>query len=163
MEDSKDTSENLRRVSAALDALHRASMAARERLGEGLQLTRTQLEILMLLSGEAHTTGDLARKLFLTQSAVTQTVETLVRRGLVERLAGGHDRRVVHLRLTDEGTNNANRIRELKRKHLQLFISTLEPHEVEVLIAITGKMTTLLEEAGAHPKPNKEETNASNG
>ena len=37
-----ETTQNLQRVEAAMDAMRRAITGAKERLDEGLQLTRTQ-------------------------------------------------------------------------------------------------------------------------
>ncbi|GEM_PF-2022429 len=146
-----NSSHNLANVEAALDAMRRAMVGARERLGEGLQLTRTQVEILTMLIEKPQTTGELARRLFLTQSAVTQTVDTLVRRSLIDRHPDDHDRRVIQLRLSPTGLNITNHLRSLRRKHMQALVDRLTQNEVEVLISVTEKLTAQLNETKTTP------------
>lgn len=119
---------------------------ARERLGDGLQLTRTQLEILFMLVENPQTTRDLARRLFLTQSAVTQTIDTLVRRNLIERHHDEQDRRIVRLHLSPSGRGLTERLGSMRRQHIEALLAKLTEGEVEVLISITEKLTQLINE-----------------
>jgi DNA-binding MarR family transcriptional regulator len=135
--------ENQLKLEAAMDAMRRAMMGARERLGEGLQLTRTQLEILMVFSEKPRTTSELARLLMLTQGAVTQTIDTLVRRDLIERHHEEHDRRIVRLKLTPAGMKITDHLRNLHHKSMHSLIELLTDAETDLLIAVTEKMTTL--------------------
>ena len=54
----------------------------------------------------------LAAELRLDNSTLTRTVEGLVRRRLVERMAGEQDRRVVRIRLTAAGRSACEAIHE---------------------------------------------------
>ncbi len=56
--------------------------------------------------------GELAQHLHCDSSNVTGIVDRLEQRGLVERRAGAHDRRVKHLVLTGEGARVAEEIRQ---------------------------------------------------
>lgn len=142
-----DQNPRLQRLEAAMTSMRRAMVSARERFGSGLQLTRTQLEILQLLiTKPAQTTGELARQLSLTQSAVTQTVDTLARRQLVERRSDEHDRRIIRLQLSPQGQQMIDHIRSLKHRHLQEFMSRLSVAEAEALITATEKVTAFIEE-----------------
>ncbi len=141
------TTENLKRFEAVLDGLSRAVRSAREHLGAGLQLTRTQLEILMMLSHKpAQTTGELAAALFLTQSAVTQTINTLYRRGLLERHSDDRDRRITRLKLSPAGHEITDRLRTIKRDNLRSLVSRLTDDEINAMITAAEKFTVLLEE-----------------
>ena len=147
--------QNLERVEQSLDSLRRALAGARERFGEGLQLTRTQIEILIMLAEKPRTTGDMAGQLFLTQSAVTQTIDTLVRRGLVVRVPFAEDRRVVRLQLTSAGRKLTGDICALRRRHMERLLNQLSGPEVEALLSIAQKMTGLFNESGAEFMPLK--------
>jgi len=136
----------LQRVESAMDALRHALAGARERFGQGLGLTRTQLEILVCLNDNAQTTRNLARRLFLTPSAVTQTIDTLVRRGLITRRPDDRDHRVTHLLLSTEGQKLTQHIHSLRRRHLRELIERLSMAEVAVLITITEKLAELYNE-----------------
>jgi MarR family 2-MHQ and catechol resistance regulon transcriptional repressor len=136
----------LEELQTTIAAMRRAFISAREQLGTGLQLTRTQLEILSILGeGFEQTVSDLARRLFLTQSAVTQTVDSLVRRSLVERLPDASDRRIVRLVLSDEGRRLVGRVRELRQQHLQDLVAQLSPEELEALISAMRNVTAFIE------------------
>lgn len=124
--------------------MRQAIMSARHRMGEGLGLTRTQLEVLLLLAGHSKTTGDMAKALMVTQSAATQTIDVLVRQGLVERRPDEDDRRVVRLWLSPSGLQLTNRLCEQRRRFIKSFAAELSDTEVEALITITNKLTTLI-------------------
>jgi DNA-binding MarR family transcriptional regulator len=141
------SAENLKHVEAAMDDLGRAMRSARKSLGKGLQLTSTQLEILMILSKNSNqTTGELAKSLFFTQSAITQTVETLYRRGLVVRLPGKNDRRIIQLHLSPAGRKITDRIHTMKHENMQLLVSSLSEDEVKTMISAIEKSTAMLKE-----------------
>jgi DNA-binding MarR family transcriptional regulator len=140
-----NNTENYLRVEDALDGMRVAMREIRDRLVEGLQLTRTQLEILIVSAKGSPTTGELARCLSLTLGAVTQTVDTLVRRELIERYPDDLDRRIVRLKVTGEGKKIAANLNELRRSNMQSLIDTLTSEEIELLITVAGKMKHLLE------------------
>ena len=143
---------NLQQVEAAMDAMRLAMSGAKERLGEGLQLTRTQVGIIKILAVAPQTTGELSRQLFLTGSAVTQTVDTLVRRGLVERRADEHDRRLVHLALTPDGLAVTSRLHDLRQTYLKGFVGRLSTAEIDAFISITAKLTAQLHDTKINEK-----------
>ena len=108
----------------------------------------------MLLAHGPQTTGELARQLFLTQSAVTQTIDTLVRRQLVTRRPAPADRRLINLELSAEGRTLADHIGTMRRDHLRAWVNQLTPVEIEALISATQKLTTLLEDLKTTTKVN---------
>lgn len=68
----------------------------------------TFAQCLILLEIEEHgqaTMGQLATQLRLDGSTLSRTVDGLVRSGLAERVNDDHDRRVVRMRLTPEGSS----------------------------------------------------------
>lgn len=138
--------QNLQRFETAMDAIRRSVTVARDRFVTDLGLTRTQLEILLVLQGRATlTTTELARQLGLTQSAITQTVDTLARRGLVERQPDEHDRRIIHLRLSAASLKITEKVKALKRERMRVLFDQLGDDEVRALISATEKWAALLE------------------
>jgi DNA-binding MarR family transcriptional regulator len=133
------------RLDQALNALKQAAVSAREHLHAGLTVTRTQLEILHHLSLQPEqTVSELAAKLYLTQSAVTQTVDTLVRRELVMRQASAEDRRVSRLSLTDGGEDVMASLRRQRRARVEALAAQLTDAEIDALISATGKMISFI-------------------
>jgi DNA-binding MarR family transcriptional regulator len=135
---------DLQRVETAIDTMRRAMAVARQCFDDSLQLTRTQLDILTMLADSMSTTGELASSLYLTQSAVTQTVDTLVRKSLVERRYDDHDRRIIHLDLSTQGRGLIKRVHQLRRATMEQLIERLTNDEIDALIAINEKITDLV-------------------
>jgi DNA-binding MarR family transcriptional regulator len=80
----------------------------------------------------------------LTQSAVTQTVDTLVRRELVMRQASAEDRRVSRLSLTDGGEDVMASLRRQRRVRVEALAAQLTDAEIDALISATGKMISFI-------------------
>ena len=66
-----------------------------------VRLTNTQEHILMLLSQEPLTNSDLAKRLNVSQAAVTKAVKALVEQKMLETFKDKKDARVTFYRLTD--------------------------------------------------------------
>lgn len=133
---------NLAKLTAALDTMKQAMAGMRERLIAGLDLTRTQLEILMLVAHQPQTTGELARKIGITGSAVTQTVDTLVRRDLLERHPDEADRRITHLQLSAAGRALSDKLHAQRHDRLKVLAASLTPAEIDLLVSATEKFAT---------------------
>ncbi|WP_373809001.1 zinc-dependent MarR family transcriptional regulator [Streptococcus ferus] len=66
-----------------------------------VKLTNTQEHILMLLANENLTNTDLAKRLNLTQAAMTKAVKSLVQQGMLETIKNQSDARQTYFKLTD--------------------------------------------------------------
>ena len=69
----------------------------------GVSLTNTQEHILMLVADEALTNSVLAKKLNVSQAAITKAVKPLLSQGLLETYRDENDARVLYYRLTEIG------------------------------------------------------------
>lgn len=67
----------------------------------GVKLTNTQEHILMLLSQENLTNSDLAKRLNVSQAAVTKAVKSLVKQEMLEPIKDKDDARVTYFSLTE--------------------------------------------------------------
>ena len=86
----------------------RSFMRESERVARKSGLTPQRYLLLLMIKGapnktEESTVTELARRLQLAQSTVTELVSRAEESGLVERRQSGVDGRVAHLRLTTEG------------------------------------------------------------
>ena len=66
-----------------------------------IALTNTQEHILMLLSEESLTNSELARRLNVSQAAVTKAIKSLVKEGMLETSRDPKDARVIFYQLTE--------------------------------------------------------------
>ena len=98
---------------------------------EPLGLTQAQwIPVLRLASGEAQTAADLARSTMQTPGAMTRLVDRLVEKGIIERERSTDDRRVVRLRLTEEGMRAAVQVPDIVRSVNHAALSPLAPDEL---------------------------------
>lgn len=67
----------------------------------GVAITNTQEHILMLLSQERLTNSDLAKRLNISQAAVTKAIKYLVSQGMLAFVKNKEDARVTYFELTD--------------------------------------------------------------
>ncbi|HEY7398773.1 MAG TPA: MarR family transcriptional regulator [Gaiellaceae bacterium] len=114
---------------SALRSFQRVAEQAARRAG----LTPQRHLLLLMIRGSADGSGsstvtELAGRLRLAQSTVTELVRRAEAVGLIERETSPRDGRVVHLRVTPEGEERLSRtIRELRgeREHLQTSVRKL--------------------------------------
>ena len=69
----------------------------------GVSLTNTQEHILMLVADESLTNSVLAKKLNVSQAAITKAVKPLLSQGMMETYRDENDARVLYYRLTEIG------------------------------------------------------------
>lgn len=93
--------EIIGRINRCAALLQQAEDAPLRRAG----LTRPEFDVLGTLRRTGHelTPSEIARETFSSGAAVTKRLKQLTERGLVERRGDTRDRRVAHVRLTDEG------------------------------------------------------------
>jgi len=102
-----------------------------DRRMEPLGLTQAQwIPVLRLASGEAQTAADLARSTMQTPGAMTRLVDRLVEKGIIERERSTDDRRVVRLRLTEEGMRAAVQVPDIVKSVNHAALSPLAPDEL---------------------------------
>ena len=64
-------------------------------------LTNTQEHILMLLSEESLTNSEIARRLKVSQAAVTKAIKSLIKKEMLEPFKDAKDARIIFYRLTE--------------------------------------------------------------
>lgn len=99
---------------AQFRAALRQFLRTSERVARQSGLTPQRYLLLLMVKGapdgsEQSTVTELAERLQLAQSTVTELVSRAVETGLLEREQSSTDARVAHLRLTDEGERRLTR------------------------------------------------------
>ena len=106
-----------------------------------LGVTATQASMLSLLaSGQCLGAAELARQYGIDASAVTRLLDRLEKRGLLSRLRSEDDRRVVKLRLTEQGKAFAERMPALYEDVLTKLLRDFDPAEVNLLKSMLRRM-----------------------
>jgi MarR family transcriptional regulator, organic hydroperoxide resistance regulator len=90
--------------------------------------------------------GQLAAETSLTPATVTQMVDTLSAAGLVERSRSDRDRRVVTIRLTDEGLRRYRRKDEELLEKWRRALADFDPAELEAATRVMERLTAYIDE-----------------
>jgi DNA-binding MarR family transcriptional regulator len=117
----------------------------------GLPLSVTQFRILKRLAGRPWLGGALAHELRITPPTVSATIDSLVRRGLVERGEPVDDRRAVPLRLTDAG---ARCFEDTQRRALTALRGIAEQMEPEDRSALARGIQSIATILNSQPRSN---------
>lgn len=113
-----------------------------------VKLTNTQEHILMLLSQEALTNTDLAKRLNVSQAAVTKAVKSLVEKGMLETAKAEADGRVTDLSLTAEALPIAQEHTHHHEKTLSVYdkvVGDFSEEEQAIIARFVKRLSTELE------------------
>lgn len=113
-------------------------------------LTKHQFYIMNTLSkGDKHTVGELAEQMFVNPSAITNMMDRLIKTNYIERYRYENDRRVVYIKLTEEGRQIVTDMKKKRKVFFQTYLSVLSQQEIDELISISEKLASV-------PFPNRD-------
>lgn len=106
-----------------------------------LDLTHAQwLPLFKLAVKDCDTVAALSRELELDPGAMTRALDRLEAKGLVQRERSTEDRRVVHLRLTDEGRKIARKVPPVMAEVLNRHLAGFSEAEWQQLLGLLTRM-----------------------
>lgn len=110
-------------------------------------LTRAEFDLLGAVRRTARelTPGELSRETFSSGAAVTKRLRALQERGLVGRRGDDRDRRVAHVRLTDDGRELVDRLLPEQLAYERAVLSGLGEESRSRLCADLGELLVQLE------------------
>lgn len=97
-------------------------------------LTVEQFYVLRHIRRGARTVSDLAAARRISNSAISQSVEVLVEKGLLSRSSQQGDRRFVYLALTEEGDKILSAIFEKNHAWMEEKLASLSSEELKTVI-----------------------------
>lgn len=117
-----------------------ASLLAPYGLSEG----RFVMLFLLEAANEGLAPNELAERAGVTRATVTGLLDGLEREALIERLAAPHDRRALHIRLTDKGRQTAKQVFDDHSVWIASLFSHLSTSERKQLATLLDKVATNL-------------------
>lgn len=84
--------------------------------------------------------SELARAIQLDRSTVVTVIDTLSRRGLVDRRRAEDDRRSNALFLTDDGRTTLEELKRMVLEHEQRLVADLSEQEQQSLVSMLGRI-----------------------
>jgi DNA-binding MarR family transcriptional regulator len=112
------------------------------RLLDELDLHMTQIKALHALAdcGSEVPLGELAERLGMSLPTTSRTVESLLKRGFLERHEDEHDRRVKRVGITAAGRDAVERIDTVRLRSLADYTATLSPEQRSALFAALASL-----------------------
>lgn len=121
----------------------------------GEEITRHELDDVLTLEQDAvlryireHqpcTSSELSKAFYVEKSAVTAIINRLVKKGFIDRIRSEEDRRVIYLKLTDDGEQFHTQNRERVNYIFEQIISSFDANEIETFMKTYQKLADLLE------------------
>ena len=123
-----DRKEQIGELLANLNAVRRMVMRYRDSYLQQRNLTYSQLWVLHVVKEhDGIGVKEIADLLGITSSAVTQLVDTLVKRGYLSRERSPEDRRALKVRLSDQGKKQVD---VLQMKNLEKLFDVFDDEEL---------------------------------
>ncbi|MEU8459447.1 MarR family transcriptional regulator [Streptomyces sp. NPDC029003] len=128
----------IQRMTRIIDKQLKAFMA-----GHGLEVGEFDVLTSLRRSGPPYalTAGALIPAAMVTSGAITNRIDRLEAKGLVERVRDGADRRSVRIRLTERGREVSDGVME---EHLRHYAELLAPLDRAASAQLAGALHTLL-------------------
>ena len=126
------------------------AVAARSLADAGEDVTLTQYRSLVVLASRGpQTVAELADLVAVTPPTASRLCDRLVKKGLIRRRPGRHDRRQVHIALTKTGRELIDAVTARRRREIANLLSAIPP---ETQRSVVDALTQLAEVAGEVPE-----------
>ena len=113
-----------------------------------IELTSSQIKVLATFSErEYYTMTELSQVLSVTLPTMTAMVDRLIQSGLVTRERDEKDRRVVQVRLTQEGKNIIHNLMKNRKQEIEKILTALDDKEVNLFMDSIEHVSQLLAKA----------------
>jgi DNA-binding MarR family transcriptional regulator len=156
---SKKREQLIEQIFDAMNASQRLMKAQFLMSFSKLNLSPAQTHVLVTLQdSQPVSLKDLAARLYMTPSAVTQFVDALEKLGYVERTGQADDRRVVCVALSARGKEVMKRVNDWREAMMTNIMATFDDDELEMVTRLQTKIREYLEayicpdtKKGEHP------------
>ena len=86
---------------------------------------------------------NLGRTMHISKQHMTTLVDSLIKEGYVERQADPHDRRVICVKITEDGRNKLREIRQQLKENIISRIERLQPSDLELLYVAVQNLISI--------------------
>lgn len=107
-----------------------------------------QLVLTLIEKNQTLTVRNIAEKINVSTSAVSQMVSKMERMNLVKRVMSHHDRRLIHIHLTGEGKQVINRMEETRREIIINYLSKMNLDDLRLLSEKIKKLRNIIRMEG---------------
>ncbi len=124
-----------------LQTFMRYSRPSKEKLLAECELNHAQMHFLLMVHlHKAVTMSELATRTNTTMGAVTQLVDGLIEKGLLERLRDEKDKRVVAIKFSAAGEKKFEALKKQHMAYLSQLFDVLSDDEIQAMTVILDKL-----------------------
>lgn len=105
-------------------------------------ISNNDMHIIEAVGLEGGNMSSIAAKLNITVGSLTTSMNSLVKKGYVERERSERDRRIVYIHLTGKGRRAYRHHEEFHNQMTDAVLDALEPEEVPVLVKTLSGLST---------------------
>ena|SRR5690625_3525301 len=110
-------------------------------------ITTDQFTVLQYIAQNNKVTStEIAREMGVGKSAITALVNRLVQRNMITRERNEQDRRIVYLRMTDEGLYAVQQTKQAIHRYLEDKLSHFPIEDIEKFLLSIEKLAELMED-----------------
>ena len=131
--------ELFEQIMRSMSDLHRRFATSRDGFLAQFHLSRAQLDLLFAVKHTTPSTGELDEEFSVTPSAISQMIDQLEQRKLVERIADPRDKRITRIQLANDARRAFKTMRNQFIEHLSQRFCGVSDSELETLLAILNK------------------------
>lgn len=133
--------ELIEEIIKSIHAIKHKAAQYNQSISDDTRISLSQLIVLHIASRhEGAGIKDIAGKLGITSSAVTQLVDVLARKGYMKREGSPDDRRALKISLSDEGKKKIRTLRMRGLKELSGVFDVLDDDELEKYCELNKKI-----------------------
>ncbi len=152
---STDQNSEIVQLEGQLMNLSRSMHILTKRILRQMGLSLSRFFILLHLSKEEMSMGELRNAIHLSRSTLTSLVDGLTEENMVERRRGKQDRRMVQVEITDRGREAVREVLRRRRELVAQATEDMPTEEVECFMRHIRKINTHLKKAYRHSKKHR--------
>lgn len=132
--------KSLQALMPVFNGLYASMNASKDAFMQQFNLTRTQIDILSSIYKKPHTTSFLATEFNVSASAISQIVDQLIEKRLVDRIEDSRDRRITNITLSKNGMQLFEQINQKYLSHIENDFKTISTAEINQLTDTVRKI-----------------------
>lgn len=105
-----------------------------------LNITVSEYKIMYLIHDNIRPMKYISDKLSLAKGWVTDIIDALENKGMVERVRSSEDRRIINIKITEEGNKKYIEIQSIIKNIIKSSIAGLDSEEIVSVIRILNKI-----------------------
>ncbi|MGA2121117.1 MAG: MarR family transcriptional regulator [Methanoregula sp.] len=110
----------------------------------GMQVAQYRTLGILMREGTPLPMSELGKRLYISKPYMTMLVNQLIQDGLAQRIPDTHDRRVINITITPEGSRHLKKSASLYKENIKNILSGLDRQDLEDLCQSLEKLRSII-------------------